>query len=310
MKDNKFKQSLISIIVPVYNVEKYLNRCIDSVLAQTFTDFELILVDDGSTDASGKICDEYSSKDSRIRVIHKQNGGLSDARNVGIEASIGDYLMFVDSDDWVAEDYVKLLYENLIATGADMSICGLNGLMPSGEIEYISSTINKDESVDAVEVCHRMTLDAGWHYICVVNKIFKRELFENIRFPKGKLHEDVFVAHHLFFKCNKISIIPMPLYFYRMREGSITHNKMTMDRAVNCFEHEIDRYSFYKKNKILDLQKFYLKSIYSKTLQVIDLMDSTNKSIVKNVLKQSLNTLKFNPRVLKCIFKYVLGLFI
>ncbi len=115
----------ISIIVPVYKVEPYLRKCVDSILAQTFTDFEVILVDDGSPDNSGKICDEYASKDSRVRVIHKENGGLSSARNAGIDVARGKYLGFVDSDDYIEKDMYELLYDNIVKEQADLSICGI-----------------------------------------------------------------------------------------------------------------------------------------------------------------------------------------
>ncbi len=294
----------ISIIVPIYKVEEYLPRCIDSILAQTFTDFELILVDDGSPDNCGKICDEYAEKDARIRVIHKENGGLSDARNAGIEASCGEYLMFVDSDDWVDENYAYNMLENILSTESDIAICGLNCAYPSGEIKHISTTIDKDEIITPYEACRRMTLEAGWHYVSVCNKIFRKTMFQTIRFPIRKLHEDVFVAHRLYFESKQIGVITKPLYFYSMREGSITHKKMNIHRAINCFEHEVDRYLFYRSKKLKDLQSFYFKSIYSKTLQVIELTDRESKPIVRDVLRQSLRILKFNPRSIICILKY------
>ncbi|HEL7541574.1 TPA: glycosyltransferase, partial [Enterococcus faecalis] len=115
----------ISIIVPVYNVEKYLEKCVRSILAQTFTDFELILVDDGSPDSSGAMCDQFAEQDERVKVIHKENGGLSDARNAGIEIATGEYLGFVDSDDYIADDMYELLYTNIVKEDADLSICGI-----------------------------------------------------------------------------------------------------------------------------------------------------------------------------------------
>ncbi|HDT8053597.1 TPA: glycosyltransferase, partial [Enterococcus faecalis] len=115
----------ISIIVPVYNVEKYLEKCVRSILAQTFTDFELILVDDGSPDSSGAMCDQFAEQDQRVKVIHKENGGLSDARNAGIEIATGEYLGFVDSDDYIADDMYELLYTNIVKEDADLSICGI-----------------------------------------------------------------------------------------------------------------------------------------------------------------------------------------
>ena len=137
----------ISIIVPVYKVEKYLKKCVDSILAQTFTDFELILVDDGSPDDSGKICEEYAEKDARVRVLHKENGGLSSARNAGIEVAKGKYLGFIDSDDYIAEDMYELLYNTIIKEDADLSICGIYDVY-EGKAPIVKPTIEKVVSAE------------------------------------------------------------------------------------------------------------------------------------------------------------------
>ncbi|MGJ0706244.1 glycosyltransferase family 2 protein, partial [Enterococcus avium] len=176
----------ISIIVPVYDVEKYLKKCVDSILNQTFKDFELILVDDGSPDNSGAICDQYAEKDSRVRVIHKENGGLSDARNAGIEVARGKYLGFVDSDDFVNEDMYKQLYTSIIENNADLSICGIfdlyEGKTPIKKTEK-KLLLNRNEAMIMIFHGNEISVHA-------YNKLYKKEIFESLRYPVGKYHED------------------------------------------------------------------------------------------------------------------------
>ena len=180
----------ISVIVPIYKVEKYLHRCIDSVLAQTFTDFELILVDDGSPDNCGKICDEYAEKDNRIHVIHKENGGLSDARNAGIDwafaNSDSEWITFIDSDDWIHPKYLETLYNAVKETGCEISICGYEettGDSPKVDDINLQAVIVSTEDFFCE---HNVNAVVAW------GKLYKKELFREIRYPVGKLHEDEF----------------------------------------------------------------------------------------------------------------------
>lgn len=208
----------ISVIVPVYKVEKYLSSCVDSILAQTFTDFELILVDDGSPDNCGVICDEYAAKDIRIRVIHQENQGPSCARNTGINAARGNYLCFVDSDDLVTPDYCRVLYELLTESEADFSVCGVcrfrDGDTPEPVHEEDPGRIS---SVEFLKMQLQRQSEFG-----VWNKLFRRELFEMIRFAEGKLNEDVIFSADLLSCCPNGAIFSgKQLYFYRQREDSI-----------------------------------------------------------------------------------------
>lgn len=207
----------ISIIVPVYKVEKYLRKCVDSILAQTFTDFEVILVDDGSPDNSGKICDEYAEKDSRVRVLHKANGGLSSARNAGIEIAKGKYLGFVDSDDYIAEDMYELLYNNILKENADMSICGIYDVY-EGKEPIVKPTIEKVVSADEALL---LILQGNIISVHAVNKLYKRELFSKVRYPEGKYHEDSFIIVDLLEQCQKVAIDSKQKYYYYHRLGSI-----------------------------------------------------------------------------------------
>lgn len=207
----------ISIIVPVYKVEKYLKKCVDSILAQTFSDFELILVDDGSPDNSGRICDDYAKKDARVRVVHKQNGGLSSARNAGIEVAKGKYLGFVDSDDYIAEDMYELLYKAIIKEEADLSICGIYDVY-EGKDPIIKPTIKKTVTAEEALL---LILQGNIISVHAVNKLYKRELFSTIRYPEGKYHEDSFIIVDLLNQCHKVAIDSEQKYYYYHRLGSI-----------------------------------------------------------------------------------------
>lgn len=234
----------ISIIVPVYQVEKYIRQCIESILAQTFTDFELILVDDGSIDNSGKICDEYAANDKRIRVIHKENGGLSDARNKGMENAAGKYFMFVDSDDYIAPNMVECLYENMLKECADLVVCNFcHFFEDSGEKDF--STQIQAEVLSGKEIFYNRKNERNYGFWTVAwNKLYKTEIFGNFRFPFGKYHEDEFWANSIYRLDIKVVAISDSLYYYRQRENSIMGNqniKKCFD-IIDAFTERIDVY--------------------------------------------------------------------
>lgn len=221
----------ISIIVPVYQVEKYIRQCIESILAQTFTDFELILVDDGSKDNSGKICDEYAAKDKRIRVIHKENGGLSDARNNGLDKAVGKYFMFVDSDDYIAPKMAECLYNNILKEDADIAICNYRYVFENGEKDF--STENKAEVLDGAEIFYNRKNERNYGFWTVAwNKLYKAEAFKNKRFRFGKYHEDEFWANDIYSSDIKAATVSESLYYYRQRDNSIMGNR----NIKKCFD--------------------------------------------------------------------------
>lgn len=208
----------ISVIVPIYNVEQYLSRCVDSILAQTFRNFELILVDDGSPDNCGAICDEYAKKYDFITVIHKENGGLSDARNHGIDIAKGEYLSFIDSDDWVTPDFLEKLYDAIVQTGCRMSVCNvvwhdgnqeLKGCSyrPAAELKVVSGA-------DMYETLYRPSAS---------NKMYERSIFQTMRYPKGKLYEDAYIYHDILSQIDSLAYTGTDGYFYFQREESIIH---------------------------------------------------------------------------------------
>lgn len=215
---------LISIVVPVYNVEKYLNICMESILKQTYSNIEVILVDDGATDCSGQMCDHYAEQDERVKVIHQKNGGLSDARNNGITQARGKYITFIDSDDVVSSELVAYLYNILKENDVDIAICDPVHCYPNQKIVFEQETFNRvydPEDAIAEMLYQKSFLVAAW------GKLYRKEYFEEIDFPHGMLFEDSAVMYKLFDKAQKIVYGNAKLYGYIHREGSITTKKFS-----------------------------------------------------------------------------------
>lgn len=260
----------ISIIVPVYAVEEYLPQCIESILSQTFTDFELILVDDGSPDSCGKICDRFAEKDCRIKVIHQGNGGYSAARNTGIEWSFNnsnsEWILFVDGDDWIAPTCLEQLYKACV----DNNVSIANGAQ-SSDIDRITNCVDSKPIVMEMEEYYGQTDYACFPILSSCCKLFKKSLWENIRYPIGKLCEDRFTIHRVLFKTERIACITEPLYYYTIREESISHREWTpgmLDDIEACEE----QLKFFKEknfaiayksicNNYLNVNSVYIKRI-------------------------------------------------
>ena len=220
---------LISIIIPVYKVEPYLRKCLDSVTAQTYKNIEIILVDDGSPDGCGAICDEYAAKDSRCRVFHTENRGLSCARNYGISVSRGAWLMFIDSDDWVEPDFCSIPYEAAKRYGADLVMFRFNSFR-NGELEEMpcpdlpEGIVSKSDAIDMVY--YRGILNYAW------NKLYKRELFNGVEYPAGRTYEDVGTTYKLVLASKVTALVNKPLYNYVIaRPNSITSTNTKANRA-------------------------------------------------------------------------------
>lgn len=233
------KKNLISIIVPIYNVEKYLNKCVDSIINQTYKNIEIILIDDGSPDNCGKICDEYAKKDSRIQVIHKENGGLSDARNAGLNIASGEYIGFIDSDDYIAPNMYEKLHNKIVSDKSDMAVCALSHTDENGN--PVRKTLNKNYYVNQLYNAEQFITQLR-HCVTAVNKLYKSALWDNIRFPIGKIHEDEFVFHKITEKCSYISYIMDELYFYIQHDNSITTKPFNIKRldAVEAYMDRVD----------------------------------------------------------------------
>ena len=233
----------ISIVVPIYKVEKYLRRCIESLINQDYPDIEIILVDDGSPDNCGTICDEYAQKDARIKVVHQQNGGLSAARNAGIDIAQGDYLMFVDSDDWVEPNYCSEALNKAKDNNCDIVVFGYNNIYKY----HIDITQRKEKlfkSIDAIIELHGGQIESfAW------NKIYKADLFKTgIRYPKGRLFEDIGTTYLLFHQANAVFLASGATYNYQKREDSILGKKMKAKDAIDWFDLEIERFQFMRQN--------------------------------------------------------------
>lgn len=245
----------LSIIVPIYNVEKYLSRCIESILNQTFKDFELILVNDGSTDNCKEICEKYKRMDSRIIVANKKNGGLSSARNLGIDISKGDYIGFVDSDDFIDVHMYEILLNTINSYDSDIVICDYYKVNEYDIKKYEKmKSNNKDikieniNNIDAIEriITRDIKIVVAW------NKIYKRSLFDNLRYKEGVICEDEFLAHRIFYKCNKVSIINQKLYYYIQRKGSIINSPFSPKDFDKIYAIK-DRVDFLNEKKITNL---------------------------------------------------------
>ena len=245
------KNDLISVIVPVYKVEKYLEKCIESIIKQTYTNLQIILVDDGSPDNCGKICDEYAKKDLRIEVIHKANGGLSDARNVGISKAKGRYIGFVDSDDYIKEDMYEILLNLIKKYDADVSICNLYDVIDGNEC--IRNKENGIREYSRLDILKEVLLDKNIQSYAW-NKLYEKELFDEIKYPIRKKYEDIGTTFYLFEKCNKIVVTSEPEYYYLKRADSLVNN-VTESTILDYTEIIIQRYLYIKQN-IKELRKY------------------------------------------------------
>lgn len=234
----------VSIIVPVYQVENYIRQCVDSILAQTFTDFELILVDDGSKDRSGQICDEYALTDQRVKVIHKENGGAANTRNAGLNQAVGEYIMFIDSDDYAAPDMLECLYKAISDQNADIIACNYHYIFENNRQKNFSTQI-ASEVLSGTEIFYNKKNERNYGFWTVVwNKLYKKEIFEKIRFRCGKYFEDEFFANEIYQMDIKVVTIPECLYYYRQHDDSTMRQKNIVRYfdLIEAFQERIDIY--------------------------------------------------------------------
>lgn len=239
------EEPLISVIVPVYKVEKYLNRCIESIVSQTYRNLEIILVDDGSPDNSRLICDEWTQKDERIRVIHKKNGGLSDARNVGMAMSTGIMIGFVDSDDWIAPQMYSRLYQAMKIDHSDIAACAVKMIWEDDSAPQMltksgNCCLNREEAMQAL-------IEETWIKHPVWYKLYRADRIRNIMFPIGKCHEDTFWTYQVIGSVKSVSIIDYEGYYYWQRKGSIMGENYSIKRldAIEALE---ERQDYLKNN--------------------------------------------------------------
>jgi len=261
----------ISIIVPVYKVESYLHRCVDSILVQTFTDFELILVDDGSPDTCGRICDEYAQKDPRIHVIHQENGGLSAARNAGLDwvfaSSDSEWISFVDSDDWIHPRMVESLYDAVRRRDVKVSICGFEStdgfVYHTEEGEFFSELWDTEE----LFVDRSVNVTVAW------GKLYHRSCFQVIRYPVGKINEDEFVTYRILFELSKIAVIDERLYKYFHNDNGLVHSPFTI-KKLHLFEALENQIEYFGKRRCVKAQRIVL---YRYLSLIVDRLNSLKK---------------------------------
>lgn len=256
---------LVSIIVPVYNTERYLTKCLKSILNQSYQNIELIVVNDGSLDGSEKIIEEIAKDDSRVHLYNKENGGLSSARNFGISKSHGDYIIFVDSDDYISDKLIEICLDDIHEYNSEIICYGFQ-MMINGEEAGVKCCNNEGHLVlsrdEAISLLIEESLIQG--HAC--NKMFRKELFENIMFPIGKTYEDSYIMHNIFLKANTITHINIPLYYYCLRNDSICHTP-SKSNLVDMVQSHIARYEdlntlINKDDKVLllkGIKKYYIK---------------------------------------------------
>ena len=257
MKEESIVEKKISVIVPIYNVAQYLEKCLKSIINQTYQNLEIILVDDGSTDDSADLCDIYAKKDKRIKVIHKKNGGLSDARNVGIDSATGEYLAFIDSDDWIDNTMFEEMEKKIEQENVDIVICNVvhwdgknNDMQPGGVIKH-------EQRIQQGEMFRKLCQNQTFLYVIACNKLYRSSIFNDIRYPKDYIHEDAAVIHQIYDKCQSVLLIPEFFYYYRQHNESIMGEGFSVKR-IDWLVALADRATFFKKKKLKDCEQYSL----------------------------------------------------
>lgn len=292
----------ISIIIPIYNVEKYLKRCLDSVVNQTYKYIEIILVNDGSPDNCGKICDEYAKIDSRIKVIHKENGGLSSARNAALDIVSGEYIMFVDSDDWISENSLEQLNEYI---NMDYDIINFKFSFVEEKTENIIEFNGRTEnSYECDLLSYIDKLFSGELDFFIWNKLYKRDLFDGVRFPEGRNYEDLATIYKLYFKAKSIIVTDYTLYYYWLgNSNSITSNST----VKNMTDYLVSAKEIYKVNKnYLQINKRDFSNVDTwYKMMIIQLLINYTKSTYKDddLKREILSELRSSKARISAVYK-------
>lgn len=269
---------LISIIIPIYGVEKYLERCLEAVIGQSYKNLEIILVDDGSPDRAGEICDGYAKRDNRIKVIHQENQGLAMARNSGLDVATGRYISFIDSDDFMSRRMIEYLYKSIKEQDADISICDFlkfeeDASIKEQEKSYIG--IQKKNIGSQEERIQYMFLDKYVDSIIVWNKLYKRELWENVRFPKVRAYEDEAVLYKILDHADKIVYVEEKLYYYmQRRSGSITSEGFSEKRLLRLDVLK-ERMDYYIQN---EMWKYFIEMLFVYKTDLLKVMEMIEES--------------------------------
>lgn len=279
----------ISVVIPVYNVEKYLSECLDSVINQTYKNLQIIIVDDGSTDFSGKICDVYAEKDNRITVVHQKNAGAGAAKNTGLELIDGDYFSIIDSDDYIELDMYEKMVNSLEKYNADIVQCLFRNVFVNDSFDRKYKIKGNYPKVLTSKSCLKEYL-YDWKYAIFWNKLFKKSLLQNIKFPVGRKIDDEFFTYKLVCNAKKVVNIDNILYNYRMRKTSVM-NENNSDRLIydriDCF---VERYDYIRK-KYPSLDKKYLTKLYDSLLYYKTQVNNTEKleKYISKIQKPKIN---------------------
>jgi glycosyltransferase involved in cell wall biosynthesis len=285
---------LISVIVPVYKVEEYLDRCVRSIVEQVYTNLEIILVDDGSPDRCGDMCEQWAAKDQRITVVHKKNGGLSDARNFGLDVAQGEYVAFVDSDDWISPDYISRMYNALKKTGAEIAACDVCTVFPGEEVFDIHNEGILREC-SAKEALEDLLQGKGFRAVAW-NKLYRKHLLDGERYPVGKHHEDEFFTYRVLGKAEKLVYVEKPMYFYLQRQGSIMRTFSI--KRLDALDAYIERLAYLKKRytELYSKDKFTIcvscAVMYCQSLKLNDKSGIPIRRKIKSIRKQISITFK------------------
>lgn len=279
---------LISIIVPAYNIQNCIQRCVDSIKSQTYPELEILLIDDGSTDNTGRLCDEFAEQDDRITVYHKKNGGLSSARNYGIEHAHGTYLSFIDADDWVKRDFIEVLYQNIKREHAELSIIGYTLIWDNGKEKCTTDenaycVFNQDEAIHELFAQEKMGCMA-------CQRLYHKSIFENIRFPEGKLFEDAAIALDVVKKCQTVVWSGQSKYYYYQRSDSIVNSAFNMEKLfiLESCQGMIDYSEQHGGKYNKEANAFYLKSAMMLLIQVYGSKESKESKKAKRKLKEGI----------------------
>ena len=284
---------LISVVVPVYKVEDYLEQCVNSILAQTFDDYEIILVDDGSPDNSQKMCDEFAANNAKIHVIHQQNGGLSAARNSGIEWALknsdSEWITFIDSDDWIHPQYLELL---LAANNKNKTVISFS------KMAYVDSRTIETNKLDesSIDSCRPEDLflynEYDYDPVAACARLYKKDMFKDIRFLVGKLHEDTFTTYKLYFTQEKVSIVTEDLYYYFQNSDGIVHSSWS-PKKLDLLEANEALLAYFKETGNDEMYQFILKRYIKNIL--------TNMRAIKNEPKYKDYYKQLHKKLLTCI---------
>lgn len=291
-------EDIVSIVVPVYNVEKYIARCLNSLINQTYKKIEIIVVDDGSEDNSGTLCDEFGQKDDRIQIIHQRNKGLSAARNTGLRYCNGKYVCFIDSDDFVAVEFIECMLSNIKKSEADIIQCKVRAFINESDLNKL--LMSNDFCVySGRDMCHNLLNDVIEGSGVVQNKLYKSELFIRHKFIEGKIHEDEYIVYRLFYESN-VAVLESELYYYQSkRPDSITHSEYSI-RRLDGVEAARERMLFFKKQNEMKLcdeaRAAYCRMILDNICELKHANICEKKQLIKGLKKECLSQLS----VLKC----------